>query len=107
MLPGAIEEGDDLAPGAGSIGAEGGGGEAIGDALVHSPDDSVMEIVAFRYISEGGAAFSGLDQSAADGAEGIVLAVQGKGAFLRAVGIAGKGRKSQTAHAQHKGQEQG
>lgn len=70
MLPSAIEEGDDLAPGAGSIGAEGGGGEAIGDALVHSPDDSVMEIVAFRYISEGGAAFSGLDQSAADGAVG-------------------------------------
>ena len=39
-----MEEGDDLAAGAGGVGAKGGVADAVGDAAVHGPQDGLIVI---------------------------------------------------------------
>ena len=49
----APQEGDDLRAGAGGVGAEHGVAGALGDAVLHSPQDSIMVVAASRNVGKG------------------------------------------------------
>ena len=51
---GAVEEGDDLPPGADAVWGEGGGGCAAGHALVYRPGHRLSVVRSGRNISEAG-----------------------------------------------------
>lgn len=47
-----VQEGDDLAPGAGLAGAEGGGAGAHGDVVPHRPQHGAVEVIPFVHVGE-------------------------------------------------------
>ena len=49
----APQEGDDLGPGAGSVRAEGGGGGAGGDAVLHGPQHRIIVVSVSLHIGKG------------------------------------------------------
>ena len=53
LVIGCVEEGHDLCAGAGGGGAEGGGRGAGGDAVLHRPEDGLVEEVAGVHVGEG------------------------------------------------------
>ena len=48
-----VQEGDDLCPGTGLGGREGGGGGAVGNALLHGPEDRLVVVVRGADVGEG------------------------------------------------------
>jgi len=57
---GSVEEGDDLGTVAGGVGAELGGGQAVGDAVLHGPENGLIEEIGVFHIGEGGNGGHGL-----------------------------------------------
>lgn len=78
------QEGDDLASGAGLVGAEGGGGGAVGDALFHGPGHGVGVVGAGSHIGEagGGGHAAANDGGGGRGAVGIAVALEGHTAYI-------------------------
>ena len=79
---GAVEEGDHLSAVAGGGGAEVGGIHTVGDAVLHSPEDGVIEEIGGFHIGEGIACGGGLGIFCGTVQEGDHL-----GALALAVGV--------------------
>ena len=87
----AVEEGDDLGAVAGGVGTECGGTEAVGDAVLHSPQDGLVEEVGGFHIDEGGAGGDRLGTTSGAPEEGDYggPVTDGVGAEVHAVGTGG------------------
>ena len=72
---GAPQIGDDLGTGAVLVGREGGGGGAVGDALVHGPLNAVIVGRGRRHVGEGQALVN------SDAASGLTVGLFGDGAL--------------------------